>query len=124
MTIEQFEHRPRLLGRGSFSSVSLFIDPVTKQRRALKSIIRYSDKCHNEFQHAESLGRHPNLVQYIERRPEGLLLEYADMNLDDYLARHGPISWQTIRQFLHDMLNGLWHIHRKGLCHNDIKEGL
>jgi len=120
------------LGQGSFSVVFKVLSKLDKQFYAIKrcsNLITSTEKkkqLEQEINCLLTLGSHPNCVQYLDSWQQMgyvyIRTELCEMDLTTYLrSEHNPISEPVIWRFLHDIANGLRHIHQHNLIHLDIK---
>jgi len=70
--------------------------------------------------------RHPNIVELNDVvQSEGrlyLVFEFVDKDLKKYFeASEGPLSWQLIKSYTHQLLAGLEYCHVRGVMHRDLK---
>jgi serine/threonine protein kinase len=69
---------------------------------------------------------HPNIVRAYDVDVEGktcfLVMEYVDgVNLQDLVARHGPLDPTRAAHYIRQSAEGLQHAHQAGLVHRDVK---
>ncbi|KAF9046686.1 kinase-like domain-containing protein [Panaeolus papilionaceus] len=69
---------------------------------------------------------HPNILQYLgyEQKPEtaSLFMEYVPGgSMESWLNRHGSFGPPVTKSFAAQILNGLKHIHSKGIIHRNLK---
>lgn len=143
----------QVLGAGGFSIVYLATDIPSGQQVVVKEYLpqklayrsesgavvprEASDESHFKqgrhlFLHeARTLAtlRHPNIVAvtnfFSTYGTVYMVMEYAEgVNLQKYLREHnGGMSERFLRKIFPELLDGLKHIHSKGLLHLDIKPG-
>lgn len=70
--------------------------------------------------------RHPNIVELNDVvQSEGrlyLVFEFVDKDLKKYFeASEGPLAWQLIKSYTHQLLAGLEYCHVRGVMHRDLK---
>lgn len=122
------------LHASSTSQLYLAIDTDSGEKVVLKtpSVNFEDDPAYLErFQLEEWIGRridHPHVVSVIEQlRPRRFLyyvLEYVEgRTLEQWLDDEGPLSLQTVRQLLPQLIAGLRAFHRLDMLHQDIKPG-
>lgn len=122
------------LHASSTSQLYLAIDTDSGHKVVLKtpSVNFEDDPAYLErFQLEEWIGRridHPHVVSVIEQlRPRRFLyyvLEYVEgRTLEQWLDDEGPLSLQTVRQLLPQLIAGLRAFHRLDMLHQDIKPG-
>lgn len=125
-TLEKF------LGHGGFGEVWLADNPqdLLYPKVAIKMATR--DETTLEMIKAEALlwrkvSGHENIVPFIEAKNyDGQIIivsEFADGgSLEDYLKKNGgKLGIQQAESILQDILNGLEHLHNKGIGHFDLK---
>lgn len=122
------------LHASSTSQLYLAVDSDSGQKVVLKtpSVNFEDDPAYLErFQLEEWIGRridHPHVVRVIEqKRPRRFLyyvLEYVEgRTLEQWLDDEGPLSLQTVRQLIPQLIAGLRAFHRLDMLHQDIKPG-
>ncbi|XP_077327449.1 putative serine/threonine-protein kinase PRKY [Lithobates pipiens] len=125
---KRFKHRKHL-GKGSFGSVDLVKDRVTKRNVALK-IIRISElqkrKIYKEKKVLEAVVGCPFLIQsYQSWESENcfwIAMEHASGgDLHHLLKKQGCFDIDTIRFYAAECIIGLQQLHEKGFIHRDIK---
>ncbi|KAI3654955.1 hypothetical protein MP228_000335 [Amoeboaphelidium protococcarum] len=121
-----------MVGEGSYGQVWLSLDMESHNQAALKIFdITSADKptkqrIQNEIKTQKCLGRHNNIVQFYQSWLQQPLvfcaIEYAaggelfdkiqpDVGLNSSLAHH----------YFQQLISGLEHMHKHGVCHRDIK---
>ncbi|KAK2744990.1 hypothetical protein FQN57_004120 [Myotisia sp. PD_48] len=125
------------LNHGSFGMVFLAKDTLNDQYVAIKCLTKPSasdspcpasvDYNAEELECHNTLGSHPNLVNLVSSFETAshnfLVLEYCSMG-DLYEAiriGRGPLETEHVREFMLQLLDGVEHMHSKGLFHRDIK---
>ncbi len=98
--------------------VKLATLPVTAEDPALERLRKEGEIYHRI--------RHPNIARLIEIGVEGLypylVLEFVEgPGLRPLLQQHAPLPQEIALFCMLDLLDGLQHIHRKGLIHRDLK---
>ncbi|HET8808339.1 MAG TPA: bifunctional protein-serine/threonine kinase/phosphatase [Methylophaga sp.] len=122
------------LHASSTSQLYLAVDTDSGHKVVLKtpSVNFEDDPAYLErFQLEEWIGRridHPHVIRVIEQlRPRQFLyyvLEYVEgRTLEQWLNDAGPMSLQTVRQLLPQLIAGLRAFHRLDMLHQDIKPG-
>ncbi len=73
---------------------------------------------------------HPNLVRYMgckfssKFREYSIVLEYVDGgSLEQIIKKRGPLSENQVAGLVHQILQGLSHLHSKRVIHRDLKPG-
>lgn len=114
---------------------------ATDEQGKLFAIKRYRKETANlaTLQHELAIMKqlkHENLVQLYavrenatyKRKDEttfhcfAIILEYVDGGeLFDFIAETGKFSEKVSRTYFHQMMNGLYHMHSRGIAHRDIK---
>ena len=112
----------RDIGSGEHVAIKCLTKPATaSDASTLKEDIKVELKCH------ERLGNHSNLVNllhYFETVSHlYLVLEFCSMG-DLYEAirlGRGPLQTENVREFMHQLIGAVEHMHARGLYHRDIK---
>ncbi len=121
----------RRLGRGGVASVYEVVDPDTGRRVALKL---YRDPAltgslEREYRALAGLD-HPSIVRVLGRGKHGgsdyLLMELVLGRAAQACARHAGVPGSDDRtavtlRVVHDLLEALAYLHRRGIVHRDIK---
>ncbi|KAI6208806.1 Serine/threonine-protein kinase chk-1 [Aphelenchoides besseyi] len=124
------------LGEGSFGQVKLVYDKlnptsvmavkVTNLKRNLDQVKR----CRKEALILRACREHVNVVRYLSMRINShqqfqIFMEYADGGeLFDQIGKCKPdvgMPPERARLFFGQLIEGLFYIHSKGICHLDIK---
>jgi serine/threonine protein kinase len=120
------------IGSGGMGSVYLCLHKGLNRAVALKVLPdAHSDdpasveRFHREARAAAALD-HPNIVRAHDLDREGrllfLVMEYVDgVNLQDLVARHGPLGVTRACHYIRQAARGLEYAHAQGLIHRDIK---
>lgn len=121
------------LGEGGMGMVYLAKDTMIDRLVAIKQLHR------NEGTEDESLGdrfmaealalaklNHPNITHLYSFIPKEdtywMIMEYVEgKTLEDWLFVHKKITHQLAGSIAVQILDGLYHAHRKGIIHRDIK---
>jgi serine/threonine protein kinase len=120
------------LGSGGTGTVYLAEHQVMRRRVALKVLpAAYAEdravleRFRREAQAAAALD-HPNVIHVYDFRQEGplyfIVLEYIEgPNLQQILARRGPLPIPVACDYIQQAALGLHHAHAIGMIHRDIK---
>lgn len=121
------------LGEGGMGTVYLAKDTMIDRLVAIKQLHknRGSDEesLGARFQaeaHALAKLNHPNITHLYSFIPKEdtywMIMEYVEgKTLEDWLFIHKKITHQLAASIAVQMLDGLYHAHRKGIIHRDIK---
>lgn len=122
----------KILGDGSWGSVTLVRDKATEEVMALKVMLtsdkdRWTTSPLKEFYLQSICSAHPNVLSvkgfFVDRPPPNtsryfILLEYAPLGtLMDYL----PLPEDEVLQYILEITNAVKHCHDRGIVHRDIK---
>ena len=121
------------LGEGGMGTVYLAKDTLIDRLVAIKQLHRNSgsadDSLGERFQ-AEALAlaklNHPNVTHLYSFIPKEdtywMIMEYVEgKTLEEWLLVHKKITHQLAASITVQILDGLYHAHRKGIIHRDIK---
>ncbi len=121
------------LGEGGMGMVYLAKDTMIDRLVAIKQLHRNTgseeDSLGERFQ-AEALAlaklNHPNVTHLYSFIPKEdtywMIMEYVEgKTLEDWLLVHKKITHQLAASIAVQILDGLYHAHRKGIIHRDIK---
>ena len=120
------------LGEGGMGMVYLAKDTMIDRLVAIKQLHRNSgseESLGERFQ-AEALAlaklNHPNVTHLYSFIPKEdtywMIMEYVEgKTLEDWLLVHKKITHQLAASISVQILDGLYHAHRKGIIHRDIK---
>src|SRR5271163_3787885 len=119
------------LGEGSFGKVKLAQHKVTGQEVAMKIISRrklvsrdMAGRVEREIQYLQLL-RHPHIIKLYTVIATKLdiimVLEYAPMELFDYIVRHGRLGESRSRKFFQQIICAVEYCHRHKIVHRDLK---
>ncbi|KAK0429211.1 hypothetical protein QR680_011254 [Steinernema hermaphroditum] len=117
----------KALGKGSYGRVDAlrnnFGDVVAVKSSGFKQEIQ------KEIKFLIKLKGHKNVVSYIDHVfhvedniYDSVMLELGKGNLFDHLRRT-ILKESTMRHYFHQIVNGLCHIHKRGIVHLDLKSG-
>lgn len=85
--------------------------------------VRYQEALRKEFETGYRL-EHPNIVRYISRTEDGILMEYVDgETLSQRLSNHPDYfeSKKNTEKFLSQLLDAVGYLHAHQVLHLDIK---
>ncbi|MGB3343258.1 MAG: serine/threonine-protein kinase [Aequorivita sp.] len=121
------------LGEGGMGMVYLAKDTMIDRLVAIKQLHRNTgseeESLGERFQ-AEALAlaklNHPNVTHLYSFIPKEdtywMIMEYVEgKTLEDWLLVHNKITHQLAASIAVQILDGLFHAHRKGIIHRDIK---
>lgn len=128
----------RTLGEGSSATVKAGVDTRTQQRVAVKIFGRRAADPHPIASQIKreiavlrlvaddpgsAVQRVVNLLEvYTSRQSVHLVLELvADGDLFSVIAQHGRLDEPTACAYFHQVVAGVRHCHRRGVCHRDLK---
>lgn len=121
------------LGEGGMGMVYLAKDTMIDRLVAIKQLHRNSgseeESLGERFQaeaHALAKLNHPNITHLYSFIPKEdnfwMIMEYVEgKTLEDWLLVHKKITHQLAASIAVQILDGLYHAHRKGIIHRDIK---
>lgn len=97
----------------------------TSKSYAVKQISKTINGKYTEVHCHLKLPSHPNIVEFVDAWEEDeevhIQLELCDRSLTDHCeSKNGLTEDETWNVFV-DMLNGLQHMHKNNMLHNDIK---
>lgn len=124
----------KVLGKGSFGYVFEVLDIKKQQIFALKRTQRKTNKMSCEARLLKQLSEEAHIVKLEEffysindsnDVQQNLVMEYCQTDLEKVLKamKKGKISlpYPAIKQLLFQTLLGLNAMHKKGICHRDLK---
>ena len=89
------------------------------------------EAAHSEYQILKKLQNHPNVVKMINFYEDKILeknylvLEHGGAhNIQDFatsIRKTGPLSEETIKTVIEQILEAVAFIHQNGICHRDLK---
>jgi carbon catabolite-derepressing protein kinase len=120
-----------LLGEGSFGKVKLARHKVTGQEVAMKIISRrklisrdMAGRVEREIQYLQLL-RHPHIIKLytviMNKQDIIMVLEYAPMELFDYIVKHGRLDEKKSRKMFQQIICAVEYCHRHKIVHRDLK---
>jgi carbon catabolite-derepressing protein kinase len=120
-----------LLGEGSFGKVRLARHKVTGQEVAMKIISRrklisrdMAGRVEREIQYLQLL-RHPHIIKLytviMNKQDIIMVLEYAPMELFDYIVKHGRLDEKKSRKMFQQIICAVEYCHRHKIVHRDLK---
>jgi carbon catabolite-derepressing protein kinase len=121
----------RQLGEGSFGKVKLAQHKVTGQEVAMKIISRrklisrdMAGRVEREIQYLQLL-RHPHIIKLytviMNKQDIIMVLEYAPMELFDYIVKHGRLDEKKSRKMFQQIICAVEYCHRHKIVHRDLK---
>jgi serine/threonine protein kinase len=120
-----------VLGRGTFGVVYKVVDTLGDVTRALKLILRDRhstlERLKKEYKTLVHLPEHPHVVRVIDANvlpgegPPYMLFEYVDGEDVGDLISDARFAPEDALVLLHQVAEGLVHLHREGVYHCDIK---
>lgn len=121
----------KTLGEGSFGKVKLAVHRISGQEVALKIISRkrlisrdMAGRVEREIQYLQLL-RHPHIIKLytVITTPADIImvLEYAGMELFDYIVRNGKQPEDKARRFFQQIVCAVEYCHRHKIVHRDLK---
>jgi formylglycine-generating enzyme required for sulfatase activity len=121
----------QLLGRGGWGQVW---KAVKASRRAALKVMHpelardpsFVERFTSEILSLARLDRHANLVKIetfgFGRDMPYLVMEFVEgATLENHLARHGALSWDSAHRLFEGLADGLRTAHARGIVHRDIK---
>lgn len=121
------------LGEGGMGTVYLAKDTMIDRLVAIKQLHRNTGSVEESFgerfqaeAHALAKLNHPNITHLYSFIPKEdtywMIMEYVEgKTLEDWLFIHKKITHQLAASITVQILDGLYHAHRKGIIHRDIK---
>lgn len=121
------------IGGGTFSNVYHVKRKDTGKDFAMKELIRQFESAdefvhHEEIELMQRIGVHPNIVSVRslifepEEMRASIVVDLMEKSLLDYIsARRTDLTVREVLVLGYQMLDGLAHIHSKGLMHRDFK---
>ena len=119
------------IGEGNFGKVKLCIYKQTGEEYAIKILDKekIKDKMKNTFFKENEIAKkfnHINVIYVFEIFEDKdnfyLVMEYCKKGeLFDYIVNHQRLSENESAIFFYQLINGVEHIHNKGIAHRDLK---
>jgi serine/threonine protein kinase len=121
------------IGKGSFAKVYKAKQILTNTSVALKKICKKTirlkgveEKIQREIKILKNLNDHPNIVRLIEEFEDEefyyLVFEFLEKgDLVSFFKTNDLFKGEQLKEFFYKILEGLKHIHMKGVIHRDIK---
>ncbi len=125
-------HLIRVIGSGGMGVVWGAYDELLRRQVACKVIsgpiahdTTFQERFQREARHAASLS-HPHIVTIFDSGNDDdqayLVMEYIDgVSLRDVLNQRHTLDGPTTARIAMDVLDGLVHVHARGIVHRDIK---
>ncbi|KAK0410611.1 hypothetical protein QR680_005233 [Steinernema hermaphroditum] len=114
-----------LIGEGAFGSVLLVVNDDGRKLAVKRIPVKYDAAMKQtvEYEFMEELKGHENVVQSFGMELEGaefihISMEYVCYDLH-YLTKY--INHGNVRHFFRQLIEGVRHIHSRGIAHRDIK---
>ena len=122
----------KTIGKGTFGKVKLSIHLPTKEYVAIKILEKSKIQDKDELMRIEreikylKLLNHPNIIQIYEviDNPKNfyIVMEYASGGeLFNYINKHKRLTEEEASLFFTQLIYGVKEIHKKKICHRDIK---
>ncbi|KAJ3193097.1 NAD-dependent protein lipoamidase sirtuin-4 [Irineochytrium annulatum] len=120
------------IGKGTFGKVKLAEHYLTKERYAVKSILKSNVKTMKQMNSVQreirlmKLLYHPHIIEVKETLEDlkqiFLVMEYASGgDLYDYIKRNKPLSEDTCRHFFRQIISAVDYCHQNSVIHRDLK---
>lgn len=121
------------IGKGSFAKVYKARQILTNTPVALKKICKKTirvkgveEKIQREIKILKNLNDHPNVVRLIEEFEDDdfyyLAFEFLQKgDLVSFFKTNDLFKGEQLKKFFYQILEGLRHVHLKGVIHRDIK---
>ena len=128
-----------LIGKGTYGRVYLALNASTGEMLAVKQVELPRTASDREDARQKSVVQalkseietlkdldHPHIVAYLgfeeTQQYLSIFLEYVPGgSVGSCLRKHGQFEEDTIKSFLHQILEGLAYLHGKGILHRDLK---
>jgi serine/threonine protein kinase len=115
----------KILGKGTFGSVSLYKDTLLNKEIAIKHI-PYKSEYQNEIIMHNVLTGHKNIIDLIYVNPMddhmSIILEYAEGgDLFTYVRNKIKLSENECKYFILQIIEAIEHCHMNNIVHCDIK---
>lgn len=85
--------------------------------------------CYKKFKHAYGSVRElcvasmvsglPGIITYVEYSINGILMKQYETNLS--MCLHNPIERRIFKQYMYDILTGVYNLHSRGIMYRDVK---
>jgi len=122
----------RTIGKGAFGVVYLAREEKSEKTYAIKETYQDPNYKNREAQIVKEL-LHPNIVKvhhiFFSQKTRGtylhLVMDHLPSNLFEYIQKikhtNRVISEKAITFIMYQVCRGIGYIHKKGICHRDIK---
>jgi len=122
----------RTIGKGAFGVVYLAMEEKTEKIYAIKETFQDAHYKNREAQIVKNL-THPNIIKvhhiFFSQKPRGtylhLVMDHVPANLFEIIQKYkrsgNEFERSVITKYMYQACRGLGYIHKRGICHRDIK---